>query len=138
MGPTVGEPYISFGRYALGLLLDGAQEPLLYNLRLGGKHAQMGVLRYLATIRKMLEDEPLRHVDEVCAPCLIVRGAHDGIVPDPVARRLAAALPCGESRRLFGAAHASQFSRLRDFVETALPFWARAETKNSEAAPAGR
>lgn len=127
VGPTVGEQYIPFWRYALGLLLDGVQEPPNYNLRLARMYAQMGVPRYLATTRKMLEDEPLRHADEVRAPCLIVRGERDGIIPDPVARRLAAALPLGEFRRLYGTAHALQFSRPREFVETALPFWARAE-----------
>ena len=127
VGPTVGGQSISFWRYALGLLLDGIQEPPIYNLRLTRMYAQMGVPRYLATTRKMLEDEPLLHADEVRAPCLIVRGARDGIIPDRAARRLAAALPGGEFRRLSGAAHALQFSRPREFVETALPFWARAE-----------
>ncbi len=126
VGPTVGGQSISFGRYAFGLLLDGVQEPPIYNLRLARMYAQMGVPRYLGTTRKMLEDEPLLHADEVRAPCLIVRGMRDGIIPDPVARRLAAALPRGEFRRLSGTAHAAQFSRPREFVETALPFWARA------------
>jgi 2-hydroxy-6-oxonona-2,4-dienedioate hydrolase len=135
VGPTVGEEYISFWRYALGLLLDGVQEPPNYNLRLTRMYAQMGVPRYLATTRKMLEDEPLRHGDEVRAPCLIVRGARDGIIPDSVARRLAAALPRGEFRRLSGTAHALQFSRPREFVETALPFWAQAEACSSPISP---
>lgn len=131
VGPTVGEDYISFWRYAVGLLLDGIQEPLNYNVRLVRMYAQMGIPRYLGTTRKMLEDEPLRHVDEVRAPCLIVRGARDGIIPDAVARHLAAALPRGEFRRLNGTAHALQFSRPRELVETALPFWALAETMPS-------
>ena len=128
MGPTAGEQYVSAWRYALGLLVDGVQEPPNYNLRLVRMGVQMGVPRFLATTRKMLEDEPLRHADEVRAPCLIVRGERDGIIPDPVARRLAAALPRSAFRRLYGAAHALQFSRPREFVETALPFWAEAES----------
>ena len=66
---------------------------------------------------------------EVRAPCLILRGQHDGIIPDAVARRLAAALPGGEFQRLQGAAHALQFSRPQEFVEIALAFWARAEAR---------
>jgi pimeloyl-ACP methyl ester carboxylesterase len=58
-----------------------------------------------------------------------LRGQYDAIIPDAVARRLAAALPHGEFRRLSGTAHASQFSRPREFVETALAFWASAEEK---------
>lgn len=126
-GATVGGRTISFWRYALGLLADGIQEPPLYNLRLAGMYAQMGLVRYLTTTRKMLEDEPLLHADEVRAPCLVMRGARDGIIPDRAARLLAAALPRGEFRRLSGTAHALQYSRPREFVETALPFWARAE-----------
>lgn len=127
VGPTVGEQYIPFWRYALGLLLDGIREPVAYNFVLARMYAQMGIPRYLATTRKMLEDEPLRHADEVQAPCLILRGQYDGIIPDAVARRLAAALPHGDFRRIMGAAHALQFSRPREFVETALSFWASAE-----------
>lgn len=128
VGPTVGGQSVSFWRYAVGLLLDGVQEPPNYNLRLTRMYAQMGVPRYLATTRRMLDDEPLLHAAEMRAPCLVVRGARDGIIPDRIARRLAAALPHGEFRRLSGTAHALQFSRPREFVETALPFWARAET----------
>ena len=129
VGATVGGQSVSFWRYALGLMVDGTQEPLNYTLRLTQMYAQMGFPRYLATTRKMLEDEPLNHADEVQAPCLILRGARDGIIPDRIARRLAAALPRGEFQRLHEAAHALQFSRPREFVETALPFWARAEAK---------
>ncbi len=130
-GPTVGEQYIPFWRYAVGLLLDGVREPLIYNAVLARMYAQQGIPRYLATTRKMLQDEPLRHADEVSAPCLIVRGQHDGIIPDAVARRLAAALPRGSFRRIDGTAHALQFSRPREFVETALPFWALAENPDA-------
>ncbi len=127
VGPTVGEQYIPFWRYALGLLLDGCREPLAYNFVLARMYAQQGIPRYLATTRKMLEDEPLVHAKEVQAPCLILRGQYDGIIPDTVARRLAAALPLGEFRRLAGMAHALQFSRPEEFVTAALEFWMRAE-----------
>ena len=129
VGPTVGEQAIPFWRYALGLLLDGVREPPIYNLKLAHMYAQMGIPRYLATTRKMLEDQPLRSASKIGAPCLVLRGQYDGIIPDAVARRLAAALPHGEFQRLYGTAHALQFSRPREFVETALAFWASAEEK---------
>ena len=131
VGPTVGEQFIPFWRYAAGLLLDGVREPLVYNIVLARMYAQMGIPRYLETTRKMLEDQPLRSAGTVHTPCLIVRGQYDGIIPDAIARRLAAALPHGEFRRLSGAAHALQFSRPREFVETALGFWAAAEEKEN-------
>jgi len=123
VGSTVGGQYISLARYAVGLVLDGLQEPLYYSVVLSRMYSQMGLVRYLATTRAMLEDEPLEHIDEVQAPCLVLRGENDGIIPDAVARRLAAALPNGQFRRLAGSAHAMQFSRPREFTEVALSFW---------------
>ena len=130
VGPTAGESYIPFWRYALGLVLDGCREPLLYSAVLTRMYFQMGVPRYLATTKKMLEDEPISHAAKVHAPCLILRGIWDGIIPDSVARRLAAALPRGEFQRMQGAAHALQFTRPSEFVEIALAFWQRAEAGN--------
>ena len=124
VGSTVGGDCISLGRYAAGLLLDGFQEPPLYNVVLARMYAQMGLVRYLATTRAMLADEPLRSAEEIQTPCLVLRGARDGIIPDSVARRLAAALPNGRFRRLSGTAHAMEFTRPREFTEIALSFWA--------------
>ena len=124
VGSTVGGDYISLGRYAAGLVLDGLQEPPLYTAVLTRMYAQMGLRRYLATTRAMLADEPLRHAEEIQTPCLVLRGTRDGIIPDPVARRLAASLPNGQFRRLAGTAHAMQFTRPREFTEVALSFWA--------------
>lgn len=126
VGATVGGRAVSFGRYALGLLRDGAREPPRYNLALSRMYAQMGVPRYLATTHKMLQNEPLLYAHEIDAPCLIVRGEFDGIIPDRAARELSARLPRGQFRRLDGTAHALMYSRPREFVETALPFWAQA------------
>ena len=124
VGSTVGGTCISLGRYAAGLLLDGLQEPPVYTAVLTQMYAQMGLVRYLATTRAMLDDEPLLHTEEIHVPCLVLRGARDGIIPDPVARRLAASLPNGQFRRLSGTAHAMQFTRPREFIEIALAFWA--------------
>lgn len=126
VGATVGGEPVSFGRYAIGLLRDGWREPLDYNLALTQMYAQMGVVRYLATTHKMLENEPLHYAHAIAAPVLVVRGEFDGIIPDRAARELAAALPHGQFRRLDGTAHALMFSRPREFTETALPFWANA------------
>ncbi len=124
VGSTVGGQYISLGRYAAGLILDGIQEPPIYTAVLSRMYAQMGFVRYLGTTLAMLADEPLEHTSEIQAPCLVLRGARDGIIPDAVARRLAAALPNGQFRRLSGTAHAMQFARPREFAEIALSFWA--------------
>ncbi|MGI4787782.1 MAG: alpha/beta fold hydrolase [Janthinobacterium lividum] len=124
VGSTIGGTGISLARYAAGLVLDGIQEPLVYTVTLTRMYAQMGLLRYIATTKAMLEDEPLLHTEEIQVPCLVLRGARDGIIPDPIARRLAASLPNGQFRRLSGSAHAMQFTRPLEFAEIALSFWA--------------
>lgn len=132
VGSTVGGQYISLARYAAGLVLDSIQEPLYYSVVLSRMYFQMGLVRYVGTTRVMLDDEPLEHISEIQAPCLVLRGENDGIIPDPVARRLAAALPNGQFRRLAGSAHAMQFTRPREFMEVALSFWAGHVAENAE------
>ncbi len=132
VGSTVGGQYISLARYAAGLVLDGIQEPLYYTVVLSRMYFQMGLVRYVETTLAMLDDEPLEYRDEIQAPCLVLRGENDGIIPDPVARRLAAALPNGQFRRLAGSAHAMQFGRPREFTEVALSFWAGHVAENAE------
>lgn len=132
VGSTVGGQYISLARYAAGLAMDGLQEPLRYTAVLAYMYAQMGFVRYFETTLAMVEDEPLEYIGEVQSPCLVLRGARDGIIPDPVARRLAAALPRGQFRRVSGSAHAMQFGRPREFAEIALPFWAGHVEENAE------
>ena len=124
VGATVGGEYISLARYAAGLVLDGIHEPPIYSAVLSKMYAQMGLVRYTGTTLAMLDDEPMEQTSAIQTPCLVLRGARDGIIPDPVARRLAASLPNGQFRRLSGAAHAMQFTHPREFTEIALSFWA--------------
>ncbi len=131
IGSTVGGQYISLGRYAAGLVLDGIQEPPIYTAVLTRMYVQMGFVRYFGTTLAMLDDKPLEQTSGIAAPCLVLRGERDGIIPDAVARRLAAALPNGQFRRLSGAAHAMQFTRPREFVEIALSFWAGRKADNA-------
>lgn len=131
VGSTVGGQYISLARYAAGLALDGLQEPPIYTLLLARMYAQMGLVRYAQTTLAMIADEPLEQTSRIQSPCLVLRGERDGIIPDAVARRLAAALPNGQFRRLSGTAHAMQFARPREFTEIALSFWAGRVTENA-------
>lgn len=127
VGPTMGERRVPAWRYAVGLLGDGFREPLRYNLTLLRMYAQMGLRRYFATVRKMMMDEPLDHVNEVRSPVLVLRGEHDEIVPQDVAFQLAETLPQGRFVLVRDAAHALQFHKCKDFVELAVPFWQEAE-----------
>ena len=127
VGPTTGEKRVPYGRYAAGLFLDGFREPLRFKMALIRMYAQMGLRRYLATVRKMMADAPLDHVAEVGAPVLVLRGEHDAIVPSDVARQLAETLPQGRFVLVMDAAHALQVRRCTDFVNLAVPFWQEAE-----------
>jgi pimeloyl-ACP methyl ester carboxylesterase len=121
-GPTTGAQGARLGRYCCGLLLDGLREPMAYNRTLLRMYLQQGVRRYLATARKMLEDDPLTDAGAVRAPCLVVRGSGDGIVPREAARRLAAALPRGVFTEVESCAHAVQYHRPEGFTRLLLEF----------------
>jgi pimeloyl-ACP methyl ester carboxylesterase len=123
-GPTTGKHFLPQWRYLLGLIADGVRETPRYNATLARMYLQMGVRRYLATVRKMLEDDPVADAGLVRAPCLIVRGERDAIVPEAVARKLAAVLPHGAYAEIPAAAHAVQFNEPELFCGTALAFLA--------------
>jgi pimeloyl-ACP methyl ester carboxylesterase len=125
VGPTVGRETIALPRYLVGLLRDMVRESLRYDLTVLRSYFQMGFLRSLATVGKMLADDPLARAGGVTAPCLIVRGTRDPIVSEALARRLAGALPSGHYTAVEGAAHAAQFSRSEAFTRAALDFLAR-------------
>jgi pimeloyl-ACP methyl ester carboxylesterase len=130
-GPTTGDRLVPPWRYITGLAADTVHENPMYTLRLIKMYTQMGPLRYLATVRKMMEDDPLtpEHLSAVRMPCLVIRGGRDAIVSEHVARRLAAALPDGVYLPLDSAAHAIEFNNPCEFVDAVLTFLARAEAK---------
>jgi pimeloyl-ACP methyl ester carboxylesterase len=125
-GPTTGAHFLPLRRYLLGLIADGVREPPRYNRVLLRMYLQMGLRRYLATAREMLEDDPVAAAAAVTAPCLIVRGERDAIVPAEAARKLAAALPQGRYTEVPGSAHAVQFDAPEQFNRIALAFLAGA------------
>lgn len=128
-GATDGADVVPPWRTALGLVADGFREPMLYNGTLLRMYFQMGVPRYFATARKMLDDDPIACAGAVLAPGLVVRGERDAIVPERAARALAEALPQGEFVSVPGSAHAVQFNAPDAFVNAALPFWERVERR---------
>lgn len=131
VGPTQGL-IVPGWRYVFGTIADGIREPILYAGVLPRMYLQMGVVRFAATFRRMLRDDTLGQACSVSAPCLVVRGGGDSIVPDASARRLAAALPRGTYARIDGAAHAVQFNRPDSFIQTTLAFLAGSEATNGD------
>jgi pimeloyl-ACP methyl ester carboxylesterase len=87
-------------------------------------YQEMGLRRYLATARKMMEDDPLAGIAAVTAPCLVMQGQQDEVVPLAAARRLAAALPAGAYLEVSGARHVIQLDTPERFALAALAFLA--------------
>lgn len=134
VGPTTGRRLESGWRYAVGMLTS-FREPLSYKwlaLRLA---RQMGVRRYVATVAQMLHDDPLAEIQAVRAPCLILRGALDPIIPEAVARELAERLPHGAFLPVAHAAHIVPWSQSGVFCRILLAFLAGASPVSSNPQP---
>jgi len=123
VGPTTGRRLVPLWRYAAGLAVDGFAEPPRFNVTLARMSAQMGLLRYFATVRHMMQDDPFALAADIAVPVLILRGVHDFVVPSRAARALTAALPRGRYQEVSHAAHAVQFDNPTRFLDMALPFW---------------
>lgn len=127
LGPTLGGANVPFWRYAAGLLLDGFGESFRYDRLLLRMYLQMGLPRYIGTVRRMMEDDPIAHAAEVQVPVLALRGGHDRIVSERMARELADALPQGQYQPLDSTAHAAEFNTPELFTSAVLEFLARVE-----------
>jgi len=131
-GPTTGDRLVPPWRYTLGLIADAVHESPQYNLRLLKMYTEMGPIRYLQTVRKMLEDDPIAAASMVRSRVLVIRGGHDSIVSDAVARRLAASLPDAVYVPLDSAAHAIEYNSPDAFVDAMIAF-----LRNVEGSPDG-
>ena len=124
-GPTTGDQFQPLWRYMTGLVADSLFESWAYNISLTQTFLQMGVLRYIATMRHLLLDHPIARAHEVMCPTMIVRGKRDLIIPKAVALKLAAALPRGEYVEVDGVAHSVQHDLPAALWALAGPFFAR-------------
>lgn len=123
VGPTSGRRLVPLWRYGVGLAVDGLLEPPRYTVTLARMYAQMGLRRYAATVRRMMQDDPFPHAAAITAPALVLRGIRDFVVPSVAARALAANLHKGRYLEVPRAAHALQFEDPDRFLRIALPFW---------------
>ncbi len=128
-GPTTGDRIVPAWRYVAGLIADTIYESPAYSLRLLKMYTQMGPYRYAITVKKMMADDPFTSIDQVKAPCLVIRGGNDAIVSEKIARRLTAILPDAVYLPLNDAAHAIEYNNPSEFVDAMLAFLTRAEIK---------
>jgi 2-hydroxy-6-oxonona-2,4-dienedioate hydrolase len=122
-GPTTGKRLMPGWHYLAGMVRP-FREPLAYKPMALRLYLQMGMRRYLATVRKMLADDPLTEIDRITAPCLVVCGTRDAITPSWAAHRLAAALPRGEFAAVADAGHVLPYHQPELFVRLLQAFLA--------------
>ena len=127
IGPTTGDECQGLLRYGLGLAADAFAESLAWNWTLTRMALQMGVRRYVPTLRHLLRDRPIAGAAAVRCPVLALRGVHDFIIRRDAAQRLAAALPLGLYRELPVGAHALQYTHPALFWAACRPFVDAAE-----------
>lgn len=122
ISPTTGRHHGSPCRVFLSLLRDSPREPFRYKPLALRMFLQMGLQRYLATLAHMWADDGFLRAPEIAAPCQVLRGQHDPIVPEAVARRLAAQLPNGSYAHVDGAWHVAHFARPAETARMVLSF----------------
>jgi len=122
-GPTMGRRTVPVWRHLAGMALGSHREPLAYKALAARMFWRMGLRRYVATVGRMMDDDAVRRASRVPAPCLVVRGSRDAIIPERAAHRLAAALPRGSFAPLEGGAHVVPFNNADEFTRLALAFW---------------
>jgi pimeloyl-ACP methyl ester carboxylesterase len=109
VGPTMDPSAPTIAAQCRGLARDAVREPIGLNIAEARDYLRMGPRRIVATVRHALADDLGRKLALVRQPALVIRGEHDGIVSQPWAERVAAALPAGRLHVVRGSAHATHW-----------------------------
>lgn len=124
LAPTVYRHERSLFMQTVRLLQDTMFEPIKASLVIFPDYVRMGLGRYLATCRYMLEDRIEETLLDCIIPALIVRGVKDKIVPGEWVRYLDQVTPNSMLRHVNNAPHAVQLSQpmtlarmCSDFIE---------------------
>jgi pimeloyl-ACP methyl ester carboxylesterase len=96
IGPTLDPEAHAVLWQTLRLLRDALHEPPRLWLNWLCDFFRAGVRRALGTTREMFRDRIERHLPQVAAPTLIIRGGTDPTVPESAARTMLRLLPRGE------------------------------------------
>lgn len=124
LAPTVYKHERSLFMQTVRLLQDTLFEPIKASCVIFPDYIRMGMGRYLATCRHMLQDRIEDTLPDCVIPALIVRGMKDKIAPDEWAKYLDNVTPNSMLRHVNNAPHAVQLSQpealakmCRDFIE---------------------
>lgn len=98
-------------------------------------YLRAGPLRIWRTLRMALRDPARRHLAQVAAPTLVVRGGRDPLVSQAWAEEVARLLPLGRLAVVPGGAHAMNFSTPRALAGEILPFLDGLATETASSRP---
>lgn len=109
VGPTIDPAHRTRTEQVFRLMVDVFREkPSLWAVHLGD-WPDAGLRRAWQTFEHMMADRIEEKLPRLRQPTLVVRGAHDPIVPEAWAERVAALLPDARLRVIPGAAHAVNY-----------------------------
>ncbi|HET8841440.1 MAG TPA: alpha/beta hydrolase, partial [Ktedonobacteraceae bacterium] len=118
MDPRALTIHQEFGR----LLRDALCEPLHFLPVLLGEYLQAGILRTIRTLQYAFADPVEKHLRQMHAPTLVVRGSRDPIIPQSWAEKVARLLPHSQFTVIQGAAHAVNYDAPEKLVDAVLAF----------------
>lgn len=112
-GPTVDPRARSFARQLGRVLLAGRREPMSLGPLQVADWITTGPRGVIGTVRHTLAHRVEDRLPEVRCPTLVVRGAHDPIVPQRWAQQVSAGVGRGSLITVPGASHALSYSHPR-------------------------
>lgn len=121
VGPTVDAAARSAPRQILRLMLDGLREPYSLVGIAVTDYLRTSPRRLWRTLQYAMEDPVEQKLTRVTAPCLVIRGDRDPLVPLAWAQAVADLLPRGELREVPGT-HAVHYERARAISRIVLRF----------------
>lgn len=125
IAPTVNRTERNVFLQGLRLLQDTFSEPLRANSIIFSDYLRMGLVRYLKTIRFMMNDQIEENIKKIDADILIVRGTKDPIVPKAWIDYLSQQAACSAVIEIPSAAHVVQFTRSKELLEASRDFIAK-------------
>jgi pimeloyl-ACP methyl ester carboxylesterase len=105
IGPTAAPKYRSMPLHYLALTQDMFHEPLRASFKLWGAYLRCSPWQYMKTLPAMLRNRIDGNLAGCQAAVMIIRGAHDGVVPHAWAGKLAAIATVAGLFEIRGAPH---------------------------------
>ncbi|GAB4217493.1 MAG: alpha/beta hydrolase [Roseiflexaceae bacterium] len=122
LGPTIDAQARNFPQQLARWLRDTPREAPSQGLVLLRDLWDCGLRRAVGLIRQTLRDRIEQQLPHMAAPTLVVRGAHDPLVPQRWAQEVTRLLPHARLLTLPGAAHTPNYGAPQALVRAVRPF----------------